>query len=547
MTSSVRGYRVQAPKAKRFQTEPWAGVDDGQAAFPNAMAYASLAQNCVLRDVDRPDVSYVGVPGFSLLGGQLGSVGVRTIQAIGGFTKLNGVSYRVCVAGGKFYTYDYGGNAWTETLTSANITASGATALSTTATVSLLAFANELIVSDGISKPWSWDGTNGGGVTYLSNAPICRGPLWGYYGCWFAVKDTAPNTMVWSEVGLLNTGFEAGGYNNAWDMRQTSSEAIVGGIGTNDYLVVLRENSITLVRGEVTNNFSSTGTREAIGEGVGSKSPYSTIVQGADVYFLAADTRIMRIRGGELEDVSGGLRQTLSAMSRTQIGIAQSVSRDFEGQGERLVFGFPQLGQTALTAFAYINPDTGRAEGVQTGFQAQRLGTFKDSAGFWVMVHGGGATASASADGYVYGHELPSGTVFDYQLQAGTASIAHAVRTSHFGFDVAFEHRWWRGDVAVVTESTLSGVAITVTTSRGDESFATMPTLTSGGSMYGVGVYDTATYGGATGERHLMSFRPASQGRWAQVTVAHAAMGEHFRLEQIALAGVPLDARSATY
>jgi hypothetical protein len=542
----ARPYQARQRPEQRYQTGRWRGMFDSTAAHDQHPDFAGYAGNVYLADWDTSSPRWVGLPGTTLLGAQLGSGGARTFQAIGSFTTTVGVTYRIGICGGKFYTYDYGGNLWTETLTAAHLAAASVT-LSTTAMCALVPYANTMVVSDGVNTAWAWDGTSGGGITKLTNAPVFYGVPWVYNGLLMGIKNSAPNTIVWSEPGELNTGYEAGGYNNAWDLRQTSNDAVVAGAGTNDYIVIFRQTSITLIRGDVTPNFSSTGTDEGVDEHVGTRSPYSIVKHDLDVYFFSSDRRIMRVRAGVAEDMSAGFRDTLTGISVSQMAIVQGTVRDLEQQGERVVMGLPVTGATALGIFCYVNPHTGGAESVQTGFQCQRLGTWRNANGDAVMVHGGGASAATSADGYAYDHGLISGSARNYGFQAGAAAITHSVSTAKLGYDLAVEKRWWRIDATVIPRTSMTGIGIQITTSRGTESFMTSISLNISGAVYDTAIYGTDVYASAGEERHLPSCRPAATSRWAQVTYGHATLGEAFELCQVAATAMLLDNRSEAY
>jgi hypothetical protein len=69
-----------------------------------------------------------------------------------------------------------------------------------------------------------------------------------YYAKLFMLKRDR-KTIVWSEENQPNTGYEAGGYNNAWELTQTSNEPLTAIIGTNEALYYGRKTSVGAIRG----------------------------------------------------------------------------------------------------------------------------------------------------------------------------------------------------------------------------------------------------------------------------------------------------------
>lgn len=240
-------------------------------------------------------VGAVGTPSFG--GSATSSGGVYEFQ------KLDGTSILVLISGGKFYTRTAGVLA--ESLTAAQL-AAASVAISSTAIVYMTTFANQLVVTDGVNTPWMWDGTAGGGITKLTNAPVAYGPPAVYYAKLFFIKNTDRGTIVWSEEAAANTGYEAGGYNNAWTLSQTASEPLVAIGGTNEYLFYGRATGCGLIRGAVTSTFTSTGTHDAVSDSIGVAHPVSFAVVGDTIAFADQVGRPWLMRGGQLVDLAAG-------------------------------------------------------------------------------------------------------------------------------------------------------------------------------------------------------------------------------------------------
>src|SRR3990167_7278799 len=223
MTAPIRA-RIWPLRAVRDAKQPPARQQDELLSF----------LNCYPQDTEVGPV-LVGRPGFGLMGVQLGSGSNRRGQLVAQFTKRAGTTYTVVICGGKFYAYDWGTDTFTEVLDSTDFSGASIT-LSATAKCYATTFADKLLVSDGVNVPWAWDGTSHGGLTKCTNAPVIYGPPVVYYAKWFGIKNTARSTPVWSEEGEVNLGFEAGGYNNAWDLIQTRTEGLTALAASNQAL-----------------------------------------------------------------------------------------------------------------------------------------------------------------------------------------------------------------------------------------------------------------------------------------------------------------------
>jgi len=545
---TARAYVAAAARSRRYDWGPPVRQHDRDQSADNRGDAAGRLVNCWIRDADTETPMVEGRPGFSQMGAQLGSVGARAVQRVAQFTKVNGTEYTVAVVGGEVYTYDWGGDAWTKVLTTANLAGSAIT-LSASAKVYAVNFADLLVISDGVNTPFAWDGTAGAGLTKLTNAPVLYGAPWVYYGQLFGIKSTERTTIVWSEPATPNTGYEAGGYNNAWTLRQTNAAPFFAGAATNDAIYLFRQNSVTLVTGEVTTDFRSSGTREAVSEHVGCRSPAAVMVVDQDVYFLSSDRRVMRARGVALEEVGIGARNALTALNPLKFERAEIALWDGEPQGERVVVGVAETGYDEPNAYVVCNPKTGLCEGVWRGWQSTVLATAKNAAGERRLVHGGGSTSATVDEGYCYWHDVPTGNVWDDGFAAGAVAIQHTVRTGHLGATVALDKHWTRLDTTLRIPTTLTGVSVTVATPRGTWPLATPLSVTSSGSdaRWDVSLWDQATWGTELGERHLPAGLRQVTGRWLEVELTHAELGERWQLQQVSAVAAPLDERPSTY
>lgn len=181
------------------------------------------------------------------------------------------------------WTVDSGGT-YTNTVTAANL---GTASITTAATThNWCVFNNTIVFSDGTNTPWTWDGTAGaGGLTKLTNAPVAYGRPTVYYAKLFFIKNTARDTIVWSEEAAANTGYEAGGYSNVWKLGQTGTAPLFALMGTNDGLYYFRERAIGVIRGAVNADFVTSGVHDAVSRSVGTMSPRGVAVSTDGLWF----------------------------------------------------------------------------------------------------------------------------------------------------------------------------------------------------------------------------------------------------------------------
>lgn len=508
----------------RDSLDPSSSTDPG-------LAY--LLQNVYPPDAER-GTSVVGRPGFQQAGAQLGSAGVRTGQLVYQFTKLAGTEYTVAIVGGKFYTFDWGTRAWTEVLIAADFTTSAIT-LSATAKCYAVTMADKMIVSDGVNVPWAWDGTSNGGLTKLTNSPVLFGQPTVYYAKLFGIKNTERSTMVWSEENDPTTGYEAGGFNNAWELGQTDQEPLYALVGTNQALYYFRARSTGVISGAVNADFTTSGVHDGVSGVVGTQSPDATVYYEGRVYFPDADFRPhVIIPGSGAEPVWGDIRETIAGLDRAYAPQALGL---YHPGLQLILFGVIPVGQTIPTLIIAIDPRQGSGQPVALfrGFSFQEWGIVKNASGQPLSMH-------LSNDGYAYDHGLPDGSLWDDALNAGTVAITHIVEPAPMGNDVSVEKRFSRADFNLRTESDLTDTTFNYETSRGlsAASSQTAPTVPGSFSRWDFAIWDTDLWSVASIDQHV-AVGLNGFGRWIRPIVTHAMLGERFGLGVLRITAYPLN------
>jgi len=217
----------------------------------------------------------------------------------------------VGIFAGEIYTRS--GTTWTLKVTTANFATAGVT-LSPGALCGCTTYNDLLIVSDGTNIPFSWDGTSGaGGLTSLANVgAACYGQPVVYYAKLFFIKAGSRSTIIWSEENDPTTGYEAGGYTNAWTLNQSGAGALYALAATNDALYFFRAHGIGAIRGAVSPTFSSDGVHDGIASWEGTTSQLGVTVNGEEVYFPNTQTgELCVIVGGRVRHLGGDLQDLI--------------------------------------------------------------------------------------------------------------------------------------------------------------------------------------------------------------------------------------------
>lgn len=467
---------------------------DPQTADPT---YARLIQNCYPLDGGL-GARLIGRPGLAQIGAQIGAAG--RVQGIYQFTKISGTEYTIVIAGGKFYTYNWTTNVFTED-------APAAATISTTATCYFVTISDVVVISDGVNTPWTWDGTTD---VVLTACPVLYGQPTIYYAKMFGIKNTERSTVVWCEEADPTTGYEYAGYNNAWTLGQTDQDPLFALLGTNEALYYWRARSIGAIRGAVDADFINSGTREGVSQTVGTSSPDGIAIDGGNAWFMDTDNRPtgLSIAGGRLNTSSWkDVRETLSSWDETKLSKSRAC---YDPQTNLVLVGAVADSSTECDRYVAVDADSGDIAGIWLGWTSTAMSTVKNAAGKPTILHG-------SVNGYVYQHGTPDGTLWNDALNAtdgGTAAIAHKVTGAHLGAHMYLAKRFVRWDVSVWAETDMA-LTLSYKTPRGaPASQSKTVDLSSFPVEYHVSI-------GLDGD-----------GRWILPTIEHANASQRFGLER---------------
>lgn len=513
----ARSGRRAYPRPLEYESGPWRAVRDH---VDPTTAQPDLLKSARNMRPESPEIGggWISRPGFepATEGAALGDLSGRQHQGIVEFTRSTGDVYRVVVVYGHFYTYDWATATFTEQSLGGLVIDPDAPH------VFLVPFADYLVVSDGVNRPIAWNGTS---FTEMTACPVLAGQPWVYVAKLFGIDASDPLTFVWSEERDPFTGYDSGGYNNAWQLSQTDTNRLHVGIGLNDGMIILRARSGTTITGAVNQEFQSTATRDGLSETIGSTSPAAVVVAGRNVFFLDADKRpqLLSIDGGLRGSIQGGAPPLWTDCREAIRSIPAAVSTNaialYHQALDVVLFGVPGLGETVPSFFLQFDAITGDYLGTWTGFTATAVGIWTDLNGKPRMVHG-------STDGIPYIHGLPSGDVRDDGFAAGAVAIDHWLETGPIGYDTKLEKSFDRVDVSVRALTTLSGVFVSHRTS-GSVYASQELTFAGGQSVWGALIWGVGVWSTTSAEQHG-DLGTAAWGRYTSVRLQHQVLGESF-------------------
>ena len=515
----------RAPAKRLLATGPWRGaraVQPGPGV--DAEQYLYSTANGVLDNTG----GYLVRPGFKRINSSALS---GAIQLHYTFRKTDGTVLLVAISGGQIYIYTAG--AYSLQVTTANFGTASVTR-STTARMYAVTLANKMVIHDGTNKPFTWDGTSGAsGIAELTNADVWYGQHTVYYAKVAAIKNSDRLTFEWSEENDPTTGYEAGGFSNSWTLGQTSSEPLVGLLGTNEALYYWRTTSMGAIRGAMNADFVTTGTQDAFPGAPGLAVSHARAAVGGAIWWVDHEGKAQRLVGGERDPIW----QQLSDLY-PPVGTASGAAAIFGSGWTPSYTAITRLPSLGLVLISYAISGTTPAF---EHFAFQENGNWTSdwlhagSLSFNVVGEWFDATSKltfvvmTTANGYSFQLGLP-GYAYD-EAENGTAvAIPLQVNTHRLGWTEQVEQQFTRLDVVVNTMGAPAtvGVVPAVKTSRQAEQSLTSQTTVTTSELV---------------ERHLV-WGLRRNGRWLSTTVAVTPSATNgtkpYGVRQIGVTGVPV-------
>lgn len=418
MTTAVR----RAPRPKRFTAGPPKGVRNTVDPGDDAEDWFSDAVNLYLPE---PGLSgFYARPGMALLNSGAPLVVSGTpFRGQGAFshTALDGTSYNFVVMAGKLFRVDSTLSTFTD-VSPVGITIDAAI----TTRVYGTSFANQLVITDGVNRPWL--------ATNLSTTPITGtyidfdsgGTTWAAFGpavvyggsIFFILSQynsvSARTDLTWCVAGDASIGYQQTNYDNRWTLLQTATNPLFALAATNAALYYFRARSIGTISGAVGPTLASRATHDDVGDNIGTEAPQSVVRYDTTIFFTDVIGRPYRLQeGNKPQPVWHDLRAVIDAAATGVPALTRVVTTaTFEPTLNLYLAAIwssfsSQSGPP--TEAQQFDAKTGKYGGrwiVGPGIQIDCMGTFVDSAGRGVLIVLGSLLApsgtSLATNGYVW-------------------------------------------------------------------------------------------------------------------------------------------------
>lgn len=291
--------------------------------------------------------------------------------------------------------------------------------------VSMISVGASMVVTDGVNRPWIASNFGGSPITGTYIDIDGGGGSWSTWGKPTIYEDsiifitqTVPGGsaiqarigIVWCEPNQPAVGYTQSGYADFWNMIETGSDPLYAILGTNSGFFFWRAAGIGVANGTPSINFSTTATRDARGEAIGSVSPWAVALFQNNIFFL--DTRgrpwMMPLDGDPKP-----IWQQLTTLTVSHQSALDPTTLSWLAVGAIA----PELNQYVAAIWS-DSPSTNRSPNVASAFDGQTgtysgdwfigntigidvLDTQLDANGMRVLCIGGGAVGAASG-GYIW-------------------------------------------------------------------------------------------------------------------------------------------------
>ena len=471
--------------------------------------------------------AWSGRPGYSPAALNVGIGG--NAQGIFRWVGANGPELMV-VSGGGMWSYTNGD------LTAGSAHANpGDLPLSATARMWFVQFGQGVVISDGINRPLYFDPTKATFAERFRQIP-CP-PMYGrpvvYYGKLFGIRADNRREIVWSEEGLIFEGYVNAGFNNAWDLRQTSTENLTALFATNEGLYYFRERSIGLIMGAISEEFRAAGTTEGISQTIGTKSPGTVVGVGRDIWFMDADYRPQILVPGGGIKAPGPWENAANSIQKSNGNLFHAVATEWAELG-LVLFSYQKAAKDNNTN------DTHLVFQAETGQFAGTWDLYMD-----IMDHewledprGVPRLAFLSAGTFVHRFGVPGGDVWRdtsrYRASATVIgetvfTINHVVQGPFHGWDSNLEKTFTRVDLLLSSAERNTGMGLTAILPYA-ESGAT-PQFAEPGKeelIWDDSPWDQAPRSPIIASERKMTIGARWVGRWAKLRLTHRGPNERF-------------------
>jgi hypothetical protein len=440
-------------------------------------------------------------------------------QAAFQYRKLDGTTYTVVFINGLMYTVNWATGVHT------NVALGAIGALQTTDKIYMTVLADKLIISDGVRKPFYWDGAV---FTDMTNCPVLFGQPVVYYAKLFGIVKANPVQIVWSEENAPLDGYDTqinpatlAPYDNQWVVGQTAQDRLYVLMATDDALYFSRARSWSMITGPAEDDFRSTGNREAVSSTVGCTLPSSCIFRNGEIWFQDRDGFFWYIPlGGQPVPLWEGYRETIMASDKDPPATAG-------GRANLCSMVDWPLVPLVMATIAVINTDAGGPWPWRFRILTWNPET-KVPQGVWDLpstvepVHMAAVTNLGELDRVIMlldenGHSMVFGTPqagpWRDQIYSGNVAITHRVKGAELGWEIT-QDKDWESITALFYGSNLSATTTIGYTTP-------MRTASVPQTVQAAALAADAEIRRKVGIKQL--------GRWLRPEVTHSLINEQFR------------------
>jgi hypothetical protein len=420
--------RRRPVKSAKFSSGPWSQVVSTNDPFDYGDDDLIDAYNIYLPDPDNGSGAYAR-PGFAQLNGGSALVTSATpfrCQGVFSFTNLSLATFNFVVMQGKLWRADATGSVFTD-VSPAGITIDAGI----TTRVYGTTFITQLIVTDGVNRPWLLTNPGSTPVTGTYIDYDSSGTTWSAFGPFVVYAGSAfcilnqynsvarRSDISWSLPADASLGWQQTNYDFNWTLEQSTGGSapppLYALAGDNTALTYWRESSIGSISGIPGPNLQGQATHDAISKNVGTLTPQSVQQYGTTKFFCDAIGRPYRlVPGQDPEPLWLQLRAIVDASTAGYPAVNKTVLTSVFEPTLNLYTVAPWSsapGQTGPATEGYtFDGRTGKYFGrfsLAGGVQLETMGVFVDANGRGQLVIGGSAAVpvapALAASGFLWG------------------------------------------------------------------------------------------------------------------------------------------------
>lgn len=416
--SPTRTAKRRASSRQRYTVGPFKGVRTTRDPYDDPPDLLYDLVNGYIPDMPGKSGVYWR-PGFVLLnGGNPIYTSATPFRGQGGDSHpaLDGSTINFIAMGGHLFRVDATLSSFTD-VTPVGVTIDPAI----TTRVSFISLIGNLVVSDGVNRPWvatnltatpitgTYIDYDGAGVSWSSKPPFLYGG--GIVYPLIQVNGVPRGADIsWTEPGSVTIGLQQPNYDNNWTLSSSNSSIVNAGAGTNSAFYYFRGLSIGSATGVLGPDLASSATEDSVSFNVGAQAAQTIQQFGDSFYFCDALGRPWRFTPGSppvpiweqmraIVDDATLAFQTTTAITATS-AIEPTLNIWLVG-----IWSPNPSQQAPVTELYAFDAKSGTYMGrwiIGAGIAIDCITTFTDNAGRVTLIVMGSKDAAPATNGYVW-------------------------------------------------------------------------------------------------------------------------------------------------